>query len=327
MVLFVAPLTLPLSNYSMEKSLYYGIMLISVLYSIAIIYAVYNKKQRLQFLLKNTIFIDVLVVSLFVFLRGGVRSDTYLLYYFIILYDGAKYGVYGTITSLVQSLIYYGIMSYAASLVSSVEFDYRRFFIRIIYLIALTFIMYEINRLIKESHVNEKAAKELAYKDSLTQLPNRLQLLNYFEEKRTHFDKTGDIFGISIIDIDNFKYINDTKGHPFGDKVLQELAKIFTSHVSSNDFVCRFGGEEFLIIFDDSNKDKILNKASLLCDKIQKYDFFGEKLTVSIGISMYKNNFTMIENISLADEAMYAAKNTGKNKVIAYDELKFSLKH
>lgn len=327
MVLIMAPITIPLSKYAMEKSLYFGIMLVAILYSLTVLYAVYNKRKHLQFLLNNTLFLDVLLVSLFILLRGGVRSDTYLLYYFIILYDGAKYGVYGTITSLVQSLIYYGLMSYGASVISSVPFDYSRFLIRVIYLITLTFIMYEINKLIKESHVNEIAAKELAYKDSLTQLPNRLQLLDYFEEKRARYDKTGESFGISIIDIDIFKQINDTKGHPFGDKVLQELAQIFTNQISSDDFVCRFGGEEFLIIYDESNKDKILNKANLLCAKIQKYDFFGEKITVSIGVSMYRNNNTMIENISLADEAMYAAKNTGKNKVIAYDELKLSLKH
>ena len=84
MVLIMAPITIPLSKYAMEKSLYFGIMLVAILYSLTVLYAVYNKRKHLQFLLKNTLFLDVLLVSLFILLRGGVRSDTYLLYYFII---------------------------------------------------------------------------------------------------------------------------------------------------------------------------------------------------------------------------------------------------
>lgn len=316
----VIPFTISLSNYTYDKNLYVYIMTFTVLYLSLVIFSAYGTKCEL--FLKYTIYFDITIISLFVYLFGGTKSEAYFLYFLFILYAGTKYGYMGTIISLVQSLLYYTIASFLYG-----DFYFNNYIIRVIYLVSITYVMYEVNNKIKESNLNEKKARELAYTDSLTELPNRLLMSDIFEKMRKNYERTGKTFAISIIDIDNFKNINDTKGHAFGDKVLQKLSKLFLQCLSSEDFICRFGGEEFLIFFAEENINIVCDKAKMICEKVKENDFYGEKVTVSIGVSVFNDNYTMIENISFADEAMYAVKNTGKNKVLLYDDLKFKIKH
>ncbi len=327
LVFFVAPVTIPLSDYFNHIEYYIIFVAGFCIYNTLITIAAYSKENKFLFFIKNTLYIDIIYISIIVFMRGGLRSDTFLLYFLIILYDGAKYGYKGTILSLAQSIFYYTIASVLAVyfVEDIIQFDLNRYVIRLIYLISLTFVMYEINKQISESNTNEKLARELAYKDPLTKLPNRLLMSDKFDKMRTQYENTGQPFGIVIIDIDNFKQINDTRGHNFGDKVLQALAKIFNECLTEDDFMCRFGGEEFLAFFANSNKEEILYRVNLIHKKIKNHNFNGATVTVSIGINMFRNDLTMIENISLADEAMYAVKNTGKNKVLVYEDLSFKL--
>jgi len=318
LILFVAPITIPLSEYHSNNQYFIYLLILGSLYVLLITIAAYSSGKKFNFLLKYTMYFDIPLISMVIFLRGGLRSDTYLLYYLIILYDGAKFGFRGTIYSLAQCILYFTIASLLASPIDT--FEINRYAIRVIYLISLTFVMYEVNLLISESHSNEKFARELAYKDPLTQLPNRLLMADYFDKMRNQFELTGQSFSIVVIDIDNFKQINDTKGHAFGDKVLQLLANIFTDYLKDGDFICRFGGEEFLAFLTDSEVN-ILDRVNEIRNIIEASDFYGEKITVSIGINNLKNEFTMIENISLADEAMYAVKKSGKNKVLQYEDL------
>lgn len=321
-LLLILPFVLLIKKYQVNFKLLLIISSVTLFYFLLIFYAAYNKRGRISFILKYTIFFDTPIISLFVYLFGGMRSDAYLLYFLIILFDAAKYSYLGTILSLTQSIFYYLVASILIN-----NFDIGVFFVRVLYLNAFSVIIYELNSQVRESNLKEKEAIELAYKDSLTQLPNRLLMSDKFEKMRINYEKTGKSFAISIIDIDNFKMINDSKGHAFGDKVLQKLSNIFLQCLSEDDFICRFGGEEFVVFFADENKDDIYEKANKICEKVKEVDFYGEKVTVSIGVSLFNEKYTMIENISFADEAMYAVKNTGKNKVMLYDDLKFSIKH
>jgi diguanylate cyclase (GGDEF)-like protein len=125
-----------------------------------------------------------------------------------------------------------------------------------------------------------------------------------------------------MLDVDNFKYINDTYGHKIGDTILINLAQALQTHSRKTDIVCRYGGEEFIILLPNTN----IHGAKSLADKIRAHieecslDINKEtkvKFTVSVGVSQVdadkEKNFESA--IKRADDALYEAKETGKNKV------------
>jgi len=125
---------------------------------------------------------------------------------------------------------------------------------------------------------------------------------------------------LAMIDIDNFKKLNDTWGHQYGDVVLTQLANIIKDSSRELDYVCRYGGEEFCIILTKTNKEQAYLIAERLREKIAQHPFLegtaGQplKLTVSIGIAEFAKDASSREDlIQLADKAMYTAKFIGKN--------------
>jgi len=179
--------------------------------------------------------------------------------------------------------------------------------------------------------------KEAATIDSLTGLFNRQELhrLLTLEEKRATRGKGehGGVFSVLFIDLDNFKYYNDTFGHHVGDLVLKEFAEILKQITRETDISARFGGDEFIIIMPESDKKDAAGLAARIYKKIQQANHFKEKIeqllekkisipekyriTCSIGISQYDRNMGI--NIELllqqADEALYKAKQDGKNRI------------
>ncbi|MCH4888427.1 diguanylate cyclase [Acidaminobacter sp. JC074] len=149
-----------------------------------------------------------------------------------------------------------------------------------------------------------------AHHDSLTNLYNRHYFYNYITEKV----KIGTIL---MIDIDDFKLINDKYGHDCGDKVLTALAKTLKDHVRSNDNVLRWGGEEFLVVLKDTPLKEGYNKACHLRKIIEETSFNDKKLTISIGVSKLRDDFE--SSIKEADQALYFVKEHGKNSVKIFE--------
>ena len=123
---------------------------------------------------------------------------------------------------------------------------------------------------------------------------------------------------LGLIDIDKFKSINDTYGHPFGDFVLIKIAKLLKVIVGDKGYVARYGGEEFIIVF--IGKDFELVKT--VCDRIKRIIFekgkyiIGKPISVSIGLGKKQNDTDYATLLERADKNLYEAKNTGRNKVI-----------
>ena len=128
-------------------------------------------------------------------------------------------------------------------------------------------------------------------------------------------------FCLLIADIDNFKRVNDTYGHAFGDEVLLGLATIFKNYCGHKDFSARYGGEEFVLILGGCNRNDALTRANTIRRKFADTvftDVSGEEhqFTISLGVSEYNQPWnTASEFFSQADQALYQAKNTGKNRV------------
>lgn len=158
--------------------------------------------------------------------------------------------------------------------------------------------------------------EDLSLTDRLTGLNNRIKLDNVFMYEIQKAQRYNNIFSILLLDLDNFKSVNDTCGHQVGDQVLQETAKVFEANFRCTDIVGRWGGEEFLIICPETK----LEDAKLLAEKIRKtfeiHDFpVVGCVTCSFGISTYREGDNKESLINRADKALYCAKKNGRNKV------------
>ena len=162
-----------------------------------------------------------------------------------------------------------------------------------------------------------KKVSYLIFIDNLTGLGNR-HYLESLKAKLNRFYKNIS-FGVLMIDIDNFKKLNDTYGHLFGDKVIRKVSKAILRNIRIVDEAIRYGGEEFLVILFKVNKEALLKIAEKIRKDVEKIKFRSHpevKVTVSIGATLCKNGCELEKCIEKADKALKIAKETGKNKVV-----------
>ena len=171
-------------------------------------------------------------------------------------------------------------------------------------------------RSISEDITDKKRIEELSITDKLTGLYNRLKLDEKMLIKIEEFKRYKIDFSIILIDIDDFKSVNDTYGHDVGDHILQKLGKVLKNNIRITDIVGRWGGEEFIIICSNTN----LDKSKILAENIRKivqntnFDKVGNK-TISLGLAQFNKDDDVKTIFKRADDALYEAKTTGKNKV------------
>ena len=168
----------------------------------------------------------------------------------------------------------------------------------------------------EEIEEKNKQLEVLATKDYLTGLYNRSKIDEALEYNIKRAKRYNDIFGVILIDIDYFKLVNDKHGHQVGDIVLQEFSTLLVQSSRETDTVGRWGGEEFLIIIENIDKESIINLAEKLRRTIELYEFSViESNTASFGVSIYNPQDEINTLISRADTALYKAKNEGRNRV------------
>ena len=173
-----------------------------------------------------------------------------------------------------------------------------------------------------ERKKSEEKIKQLAFYDSLTRLPNRNMLDCHFNKLLDSSKYKKQNIGVMFLDLDRFKIINDTMGHAFGDIVLQQFSKRLVKHIHKDDMICRYGGDEFIILLNDTNQIESTKVAQRIIDEFS-YPFIinGQKnfLSTSIGISLYPQNGDDLETlVKCADIAMFVAKEKGKNNYKFY---------
>lgn len=178
----------------------------------------------------------------------------------------------------------------------------------------------------KELRKNYAHIEKLAYHDSLTGLYNRVAFLKYayniFHENGSHLAK----HAIFFLDLDNFKNVNDTLGHDYGDLLLKNVSNILTENISENDLLARTGGDEFLILKNSYDTIDELNEfAKKIVTLIRRPFLLDDEyasISLSLGISLFpKDGLTISELIKNADIAMYCAKNSGKNSYRFFDSI------
>ncbi|WP_061311246.1 GGDEF domain-containing protein [Clostridium botulinum] len=176
--------------------------------------------------------------------------------------------------------------------------------------------------LVFQNYIYQDKLMALAMKDNLTKVYNR-NYMNIHLSKQILKDKE---FSLVILDIDNFKKINDNYGHDFGDLVLKKMSNFIKENIRKCDEIYRWGGEEFIIYFYNSNCKNIYKRLDDIRESISKLIFQKDNIkiniTVSFGMAEYSLDGDTIENlIKCADKALYYSKENGKNKITIYNNM------
>jgi len=163
--------------------------------------------------------------------------------------------------------------------------------------------------------VTSSELENLSTHDTLTKLYNRSEYLRVIKRKITSAKRYHESFGLILIDIDLFKSVNDNYGHDVGDIILRRFAKVLLYSVREDDFVARWGGEEFIIITGKIEKKGLQRLLEKLQRRIKEADFTPlEGITASFGATLYKEGDTYEELFKRVDHALYRAKSGGRDR-------------
>ena len=181
----------------------------------------------------------------------------------------------------------------------------------------------KVEKLEQQSKVFEKRIQEVqakSFQDALTKLANRASFDEFFAKELVRFHHKQFDLAITVIDLDDFKRINDTFGHTAGDKTLQVIAETLTKVMGKDVFISRYGGEEFVLIFKNVDKITVMNRLNMLRKKVASlpFTFKGTRvsITLSIGVTLVQREDIVHSAFERADTALYRAKHEGKNKVV-----------
>jgi diguanylate cyclase (GGDEF)-like protein len=179
----------------------------------------------------------------------------------------------------------------------------------------------DLHRTTAELTRREAILQIMANHDQLTGLFNRYYLLETLGRELSRVRRVGLPITVALLDIDHFKDYNDNFGHQAGDEVLREIGTMLKNAVRASDIVCRYGGEEFLIVFVDSPAAAALPRLDRICLDIKQrqYVYQGNNLprvTLSVGVAEYPHHGRSVDGlIRSADRALYAAKKAGRDRI------------
>jgi diguanylate cyclase (GGDEF)-like protein len=162
--------------------------------------------------------------------------------------------------------------------------------------------------------------ERVAMVDSLTELPNRRSLDDTFSRQLTRSLREQQPVSLLMVDVDHFKTLNDTHGHPVGDEVLKRLARILRRQVRPQDLVARYGGEEFALMLPNTDIDAAVSigdrlRTAICNSETEDISRHLPTAAVSIGVACARSSISLSELISQADAALYRAKQSGRNRV------------
>lgn len=178
----------------------------------------------------------------------------------------------------------------------------------------------EMEKLAKNAQHAIEEQREKAMHDSLTGLPNREAYKERLDHEMNRMQRYGGKLSMMVCDIDFFKRINDNYGHLAGDKVLKIIAKALQNNLRDTDFIARFGGEEFVALMPETDSEHARQVAEKLRQKIESSPFNFKKepvqITMSVGLSEFKEGESPEAVFERADKALYKAKESGRNQVL-----------
>jgi len=280
-----------------------------VLYGVSIAVLLFFIPYRGSIFLANTVSLAGLSISLFVAIYFWFKRNSIAAKYYTVAWLLLTLGI------LIEHLKNSGwipanlFTSYAMQLGILVE------------LIMLSLVLaYRFNQI----QAKNIELSSLVITDSLTKIKNRRYFLQRMEELLALLKRKKEFYALAMLDIDHFKKINDTYGHPLGDKVLIEFSKRISSMLREEDLFARIGGEEFILLVRSDTKGivKLTKRIKDLVESIRIPSEKGEiKFTVSIGITLFEDGYRYADSLlSESDKALYQAKANGRNRIEFYKE-------
>jgi diguanylate cyclase (GGDEF)-like protein len=181
--------------------------------------------------------------------------------------------------------------------------------------------------MVVDNSVLHRSIRDMARTDGLTGLLNHRTFMEKLSDEYKRLGRDPRPFSILLVDIDFFKKVNDTYGHPIGDVALTRVAGVLRDVVRGSDFVARYGGEEFAVGMVDTDSRGAQQMAERVRHLMEKTTITAGKnefqVTLSIGVASFPLDSRKVEEIvGLSDEALYHAKRTGRNRVCLYKDVK-----
>ena len=174
---------------------------------------------------------------------------------------------------------------------------------------------------VKELERELAQASELVQEDQLTGVLNRRGLEDAYQREAARAERTGKPLCVGLLDVDNFKQLNDTHGHQTGDAALQHLVRVTKRTMRPSDILARYGGEEFMLLLPDTRQEEAVEVMTRLQRNLTKAFFLHDNervlITFSAGVALRQNGESQANVIDRADKALYKAKRSGKNRVCA----------
>ncbi len=326
--LFSAVLSITSSGFSiMGYAILESLAVVAIYNGAVTAYSLNNGKKYNSFI----VYIDMIALTLVAFFSGGIQSDLYI-FYFLLL---CLYGINNDMVNNYKLTLFLSALYSGACIVSnklnSGGIIYSTLIIRVLLFFMTTFAITRISNHVKRCDEQRKKEFKLARTDKLTGLANRHYLDQKVREEAEYAKSCSTALNVLIFDLDNFKVFNDTYGHISGDKLLRLFSDIIRQCIRKCDIPIRYGGEEFLILIRDLDIIIAKSVGDRIRRQLEKLDIHhgqqleGHKVTASCGIAQYPTHSSDIrEVIEKADEALYHAKEIGKNIVVCYDEMDMS---
>jgi diguanylate cyclase (GGDEF)-like protein len=282
--------------------------------------------------------LDLLFVTVIVHYSGGAVSWFWAMYFLLILqatFLGES--VYDAlIVGLASSAFYGGLLAMEFHDVLSpvampfenlgLQQDFGYCLLKWMWLTSMFILCAGLGTyMIREVLQQKERLRQLVIKDSLTGVYNRGYFQLRLNSELQRADRYGRQFSLMVLDLDDFKHINDTHGHQQGDLLLQAVGRVLRDCVRRSDthpaydmdIPCRIGGEEFAVILPEATAEQCRSAAIRLCEDIAALDIEGMGATASIGISAFPEHGVSLDAIfKAADDAMYEAKRRGKDRVV-----------
>ena len=173
--------------------------------------------------------------------------------------------------------------------------------------------------------MSEALLREQSVRDHLTGLYNRRYMEETLDRELLRATRNLLSLGVIMLDVDDFKRLNDTCGHSAGDAILHDLGSLVLKHVRGEDIPSRYGGDEILIVLPESSREVARARAELLCEETQGFQIHCDgyilpQVTISLGVAVYpEHGSTRADILKAADDALYRAKHLGRSRVVMAD--------
>lgn len=280
-------------------------------------------------------FVSFLYLPVTYYINGGHNGVGILYYLMMTIYisfyfEGKKLLlILGSIFAFYISTIIIGyifpqlIIEYASDLSRLIDIVISFVSVSIVVAILANtiFVSYRIEKdnnqeLLEELEKQNSKLELLSTMDQLTGVYNRRYYLKALEDEFKYFEKTNKHFYVMMIDIDDFKMVNDTYGHLYGDEILKSVAEGIKKCLRNHDIISRYGGEEFSVIISHTSEENGLIIAKRIRKAVEDLQYREkENVTISIGVVKNKEDDTELGIMKRADDYLYIAKENGKNRV------------